>query len=348
MTYLNQYILIGIGLLIIMVVIINVQNIYTIRKISGLFFNSALSTRSYSSLISKNNNYKNLDPNWVSGLVDAEGSFIVFIKLDSNNKVRQIQLSFEINLHIKYIELLNKFKSFFGEAGSISIPSTRKDARLKITSINEIYQYIIPHFKEYPLHGMKKLDYDLWAKCAELILNKEHLQKEGLYKILSIKSVLNKGFSDKLKTIFPDVKAIDKPILDIVDIPLNPNYVSGFSEGESCFSVNISSKTNQIIATYIIELHSRDILLLQKIKNYFKSAGFINSSSTRNTARFYISRKSYLINIVLPHFDVYQLQGNKLKNYLLFKEIVLLINSKAHLTPEGFNKIKLLKEGLNK
>lgn len=50
----------------------------------------------------------------------------------------------------------------------------------------------------------------------------------------------------------------------------------------------------------------------------------------------------------MPHFDAYKLQGNKLKNYLIFREIVLLINSKAHLTPEGFNQIKLLKEGLNK
>lgn len=76
---------------------------------------------------------------------------------------------------------------------------------------------------------MKKLDYDLWVQCAELVLNKEHLQKEGLYKILFIKSVLNKGLSDKLKAIFPDVKAIDKPIFEVVYIPLNPNYISGFS-----------------------------------------------------------------------------------------------------------------------
>lgn len=272
----------------------------------------------------------------------------MFIKLNpSNNKVKQVQLSFEINLHVKDLDLLYKLKSFFGEAGSISIPSTRKDARLKITNLNEIYQHVIPHFKEYPLQGMKKLDYDLWVQCAELVLNKEHLQKEGLYKILSIKSVLNKGLSDKLKAIFPDVKAIDKPIFEVVDIPLNPNYISGFSE-EGCFSVNISSKTNQIIATYIIELHNRDILLLHKIQKFFKNAGFINSSLTRNSARFYISSKSDLINKVLPHFDAYVLQGNKLKNYLIFREIVLLINSKAHLTPEGFNKIKFLKEGLNK
>nr|YP_010183840.1 hypothetical protein LI437_mgp29 [Coccidioides posadasii]QVG61963.1 hypothetical protein [Coccidioides posadasii] len=331
-----------------MIVFINMQNISKTRKNRGLSFNSDIWTRLYSSLDSKNNKTIELDPNWVTGLVDAEGSFIVFIKLNSsNNKVKQVQLSFEINLHVKDLDLLYKLKSFFGEAGSISILST-KDTRLKITNLKEIYQYLIPHFKEYPLQGMKKLDYDLWVQCAELVLNKEHLQKEGLYKILSIKSVVNKGLSDKLKAIFPDVKAIDKPIFEVVDIPLNPNYISGFSEGEGCFSVNISSKTNQIIATFIIELHNRDILLLHKIQKFFKNTGFINSSLTRKSARFYISRKSDLINKVLPHFDVYKLQGNKLKNYLIFKEIVLLINSKAHLTPEGFNKIKLLKEGLNK
>lgn len=184
--------------------------------------------------------------------------------------------------------------------------------------------------------------------CAELILNKEHLQKEGLDKILSIKSVLNKGLSEKLKAAFPNVKAIDKPVLEVVDIALNPYYVSGFSEGEACFSVYISSKTNQINAIYVIELHKRDISLLQSIQKFFKGAGFVNTSSTRKSARFYISRTADLVNKVLPLFDVYQLQGNKLKNYLIFREIVLLINSKAHLTPEGFNKIKLLKEGLNK
>jgi len=68
---------------------------------------------------------------------------------------------------------------------------------------------------------MKKLNYNLWIKCAELILNKEHLQKEGLYKIISIKSVFNKGLSDKLKAAFLNVKTIDKPVLEVVDIPLN-------------------------------------------------------------------------------------------------------------------------------
>lgn len=185
-----------------------------------------------------------------------------------------------------------------------------------------------------------------------MLLNKEHLHEEGLNKILSLKSLFNKGLSDKLKLAFPSVKTIDRPVFEVYNIPLNPNYVSGFTEGDGCFTVNISSKTNQVIALYIIELHKREVPLLSSIhKNcffLFWGAGSINTALSRNSARYSISRKSDLINKVLPHFDAYKLQGNKLKNYLIFREIVLLINSKAHLTPEGFNKIKLLKEGLNK
>ena len=151
-----------------MVVIIYMNKILTTRENKGLFYNSALKTRSYSDG-KKSNSFppgdpsetgslipregikgRGLDPHWVTGLVDAEGSFIVFIKLNPNNSknlVRQIQLSFEVSFHIKDIELLYKLKSFFGEAGTIFIPSTRKDARLKITGLNEIVNFIIPHFK---------------------------------------------------------------------------------------------------------------------------------------------------------------------------------------------------------
>lgn len=71
------------------------KKIRTTRENKGLSFNSVLQTRSYSE--GKNSKSTGLDPHWVTGLVDAEGSFIIFIKLNSNNSknlVRQVQLSF--------------------------------------------------------------------------------------------------------------------------------------------------------------------------------------------------------------------------------------------------------------
>lgn len=97
------------------------ENVLTTRKNKGLSFNSVLWTRSYSD--SKNCNFTGLDGNWVTGLVEAEGSFIVFVKLNTNNSknlVRQIQLSFEVSVYIKDIDLLYKLKSFFFEEPVVS------------------------------------------------------------------------------------------------------------------------------------------------------------------------------------------------------------------------------------
>ena len=63
---------------------------------------------------------------------------------DSKNLVKQIQLSFEISFHIKDIDLLYKLKSFFGGVGTISIPSSRNEARFKITGLNDILNFIFP------------------------------------------------------------------------------------------------------------------------------------------------------------------------------------------------------------
>jgi len=207
--------------------------------------------------------------------------------------------------------------------------------------LNEIVNFRISHFKQYPLHGMIKIDYDLWCECAELLQSKQHLQEKGLNRILSIKSVLNNGLSYKLKALFPSVIAIDRPVFEVVNIPLNPNYASGFSEGYGCFTLNISSKTKQITAYYIIDLHKREVPLLSSIQNFFGpyGVGSTNPTLSRNTAQvqvwFSISKKSDLISKVLPHFDAHKLEGNKLKNYLIFREIVLLLGSKAHLTQKG-------------
>ena len=43
--------------------------------------------------------------------------------------------------------------------------------------------------------------------------NKEHLTLEGLHKILAIRGSLNLGFSDELKTNFPNIKPIERPLI---------------------------------------------------------------------------------------------------------------------------------------
>ena len=126
---------------------------------------------------------KPLNPNWVTGFTDAEGSFIVTVFKRKDAKNFTVNASFELGLHSKDIAILYRLKEFFG-VGSVSIRQTRDAASFKVSSISDLKNVIIPHFKKYSLLTQKKVDFDLWVKIVNLIDSKEHLTIEGVNKIL--------------------------------------------------------------------------------------------------------------------------------------------------------------------
>jgi hypothetical protein len=130
---------------------------------------------------------------------------------------------------------------------------------------------------------------------------------------------------------------------------LNPWWVTGFCDGESSFSVLIRKSKNQKIGWSVefcfqIDLHKKDLALLEEIKNYF---GVGNIYVHRSQAIQYRVQSLKDIMIILNHFDTYTLITQKRVNYLLFKEIINLIINKDHLTMGGLKKILYLKAVLN-
>lgn len=64
---------------------------------------------------------------------------------------------------------------------------------LVINKISEINQIVIPFFNQYPICGIKHLDYLDWCKIANLIESGAHLTNEGLAEIQRIKAGINTG-----------------------------------------------------------------------------------------------------------------------------------------------------------
>jgi hypothetical protein len=60
------------------------------------------------------------------------------------------------------------------------------------------------------------------------------LTTKGLSEIIAIKASMNLGLSDKLSQHFPDISLIDRPIVESQKIQ-DPNWLSGFTDGEGCF-----------------------------------------------------------------------------------------------------------------
>ena len=64
----------------------------------------------------------------------------------------------------------------------------------------------------------KKADYLLFKQAVELVLRKDHLTRQGLLEIVSIKASLNLGLPDELKKAFPDVIPKDRPVVEYTGI----------------------------------------------------------------------------------------------------------------------------------
>jgi len=131
---------------------------------------------------------------------------------------------------------------------------------------------------------------------------------------------------------------------------LNPYYVTGFTDAEGCFNVTISPRSNgkyQASLRFEIDLHSRDIELLSNIQSFYKGVGTLTASKNNSLVKFVVRNFDDIYNIIIPHFDKYPLLSKKKADFLLFKEIALLMKDKEHLTNEGLLKIVAIKASMN-
>jgi len=97
-------------------------------------------------------------------------------------------------------------------------------------------------------------------------------------------------------------------------------------------SKNKTIKTRfKVEAIFRFELHSRDLDLLLQWQQFFCGCGSISKYKTRNLVKFSVSSIKDLNFGIIPHFKKYLLLTQKLADFILFKQIVGLMNSKEHL-----------------
>lgn len=139
-----------------------------------------------------NNDNVNLNPNWISGFVSAEGNFDVRMPLSKSKIGYRVQLRFRITQHQRDIRLMENLVKYFG-CGKIYKYNGKFAVNLTIVDFSDITNIIVPFFKEYPLVGIKLYDYLDWCKIHKLMINRSHLTVEGINSIRDIKSGMNKG-----------------------------------------------------------------------------------------------------------------------------------------------------------
>ncbi len=292
---------------------------------------------------------KKLNYWFITGLVDAESSFVVNIIKDNTRTTRYIiQVSFELGLNYKDKALLENIKYTLG-VGNIFYNNNDKIYKFKVSNINELFNVIIPHFKKYYLITQKHIDFELFSKIVIIIKNKEHLTMQGLQMIVSLKATLNLGISNNLVKNFPEIKIMKRDIYNVINIP-DSNWLSGFSEGESCFYISIyksekSKLGSAVQLVFKITQHLRDIELLKNISNYL-SCGRVEKRKSEACDFTVTSFKSFEEKII-PLFLTNPLYGSKSLELEAFKKAFLIIKDKEHLKEEGLEELKKIKNSMN-
>ena len=329
---------------------LNNLNINTNKR----FFSQALLPTNISKFTeSLINSDLSLNPWFLTGFTDGDGSFSILTSKDIRGKLLcKVQPVFTFGLHKKDLPLLLMIQKYFGGVGNIHTRKADGTVYYNTSSVKDIIKYVIPHFDSYPLVSQKKADFLLFREIVILMSKKEHLSNSGLTKIISLKASLNLGLKGWVADLFANVEPAIRPEIKVLRVEdLNPYWVSGFICAEGCFNI-VLSKNDKLKAGYrasiwfILTQNNRDSELMYKIRDLFKS-GSIKCSDRDNTVELRITDFQYLKNILVPFLDKYPLIGAKALEYVDFKTVLELMDNKIHLTKEGYDQIKMIKDGMN-
>ena len=159
--------------------------------------------------------------------------------------------------------------------------------------------------------------------------------------------MLNKYMKNSLiPSSLKDEKSNEKKF---IKSELNPYYVSGFLDGESCFHLAIGKNSKYKLGYYVnpgfsIVLHKKDEYLMKEIQKFFGGIGTLKVKL--NIVQFRVFSLDEL-DVILNHLEKFPLITKKSVDYSLFKEAIMLIKNKEHLNIEGFNKILSLRASMN-
>jgi hypothetical protein len=139
---------------------------------------------------------------WITGFVDGEGCFSInFIRQpDRCNRKGyrtgfQVAHEFAVTQGAKSVSSLHMLMQFFG-VGAVYI-NKRYDNhkehmyRYCVRRRSDLFQTIIPFFRQYRLRTSKRGDFLKFAECLRMVETNAHLTASGLIKIVEIAETMN-------------------------------------------------------------------------------------------------------------------------------------------------------------
>lgn len=138
---------------------------------------------------------RNLNPWYITGFVEGEGTFHIAMYRDPKMKYRiKIIPEFHINQSYLRINTLQEIKSYFC-CGYIK--ENHKNRFNDVTFVyvvrdrNDLLRKIIPFFKKYPLLSIKQKSFELFSEIVKSMSQNQHSTIQGVKEIIQKAFLMN-------------------------------------------------------------------------------------------------------------------------------------------------------------
>ena len=133
-----------------------------------------------------------LNPFYITGFTEGEGSFYVGILARKLNAGWEVRPSFSLSQNEKDTKLIHSLIDFFG-CGHVRPSKTDNTVKYEVRSLKDLQNKIIPHFEKYQLQGRKKQDFETFKKVIEIMKNNKHLERNGIMEIAEMALTMTKN-----------------------------------------------------------------------------------------------------------------------------------------------------------
>jgi hypothetical protein len=128
-------------------------------------------------------------------------------------------------------------------------------------------------------------------------------------------------------------------------------YISGYVDGEGCFTVSISPRAKlrvgwEVRPGFSVSQNGDRAEVLKAIELYF-GCGSIRPDRSDRTLKWETRRLEDILDKVIPHFDRYPLLSGKRYDFDRFAAVCQLMAAAAHHRRDGLVEIVELASGMN-
>lgn len=228
---------------------------------------------------------------WLTGFIDGEGNFQVYIDRS------YLRVMFRIRLHIDDIGVLHKIRAFLGVG---RVVNNENSSLFIISNVNDLLTALFPLIDKYHLYTTKWLDYTNFKSVVLFLseLDTTRLSSSQLEQVRGIMSQMNLGRTEYNYNLIPAITVGS----------VNPFWLLGFIEGEGTFGFK------NLTPYFQIGQHIRSSMVINAIASYLeslpKSFTFSLYSTKPNVIKTFNNRTSVLV-ISIVNIDA-------LYDYLLF------------------------------